>query len=70
MERVLKEFGGHMIKNDYLIKILGKKRKKVIGLVVKELPHQCCGPPWPWSLPLVLLTTGASLPSDTQLVLG
>jgi len=45
MERVLKEFGGRMIKNDYLIKILGKKEKRVALVVVKELPLQYCGPP-------------------------
>jgi hypothetical protein len=42
MERVLKEFGGRMIKNDYLIKILGKKEKRVALVVVKELPLQYC----------------------------
>jgi hypothetical protein len=31
--------------NDYLIKILGKKEKRVALVVVKELPLQCCGPP-------------------------
>jgi hypothetical protein len=72
MEQVLKMFAGHMIKNDYLIMILGKKEKKVAVLVVKnylisDLGRHCrCSP----SSALVLLTTGVSLPSDTQLVLG
>jgi hypothetical protein len=40
MEQVLKVFAGHMIKNDYLIMILGKKRKKGGGTSCKELPYQ------------------------------
>ena len=60
-----------MIKNNYFNHDIRKKEKKVAVVVVKKekIPHQCCGPPWPSSSPLVLLTTGVSLPSDTQLVL-